>query len=82
MNNLLTHLYKNRNFLSLKLFRAIIKKKKVSRSIIIALDLGTTTGFATCDLLGNITSGTASFKTEDLKVAACLSYVLNDGLPI
>lgn len=44
-------------------FHAIIKKKKVSRSIIITLDLGTTTGFATCDLLGNITSGTASFKT-------------------
>ena len=35
----------------------------MSRSIIIALDLGTTTGFATCDLRGNITSGTASFKT-------------------
>jgi len=35
----------------------------VNRSIIIALDLGTTTGFATYDLLGNITSGTASFKT-------------------
>ena len=35
----------------------------MSRSIIIALDLGTTTDFATCDLLGNITSGTASFKT-------------------
>ena len=35
----------------------------MSRSIIIALDLGTSTGFATCDLLGNITSGTASFKT-------------------
>ncbi|MBM3467704.1 MAG: crossover junction endodeoxyribonuclease RuvC [Alphaproteobacteria bacterium] len=33
------------------------------QSIIIALDLGTTTGFATYDLLGNITSGTASFKT-------------------
>ena len=28
-----------------------------------ALDLGTTTGWATCDLSGNITSGTASFKT-------------------
>ena len=37
-----------------------------------ALDLGTTTGWATCDLSGNITSGTASFKTEDLKEAACL----------
>ena len=35
----------------------------MNRSIIIALDLGTTTGFATYDLLGNITSGTASFKT-------------------
>jgi Holliday junction resolvasome RuvABC endonuclease subunit len=33
------------------------------RSIIIALDLGTTTGFATCDNSGKITSGTASFKT-------------------
>ena len=32
------------------------------RSIIIALDLGTTTGFATCDNSGKITSGTASFK--------------------
>ena len=28
------------------------------------LDLGTTTGFATYDLSGNITSGTASFKTR------------------
>jgi Holliday junction resolvasome RuvABC endonuclease subunit len=35
----------------------------VSRSIITALDLGTTTGFATCDNSGKITSGTASFKT-------------------
>ncbi len=35
----------------------------MSRSIIIALDLGTNTGFATCDLSGNITSGTVSFKT-------------------
>lgn len=35
----------------------------MNRSIIIALDLGTTTGWATCDLRGNITSGTASFKT-------------------
>lgn len=35
----------------------------MSRSIIIALDLGTTTGWATCDLSGNITSGAASFKT-------------------
>lgn len=33
------------------------------RSIIIALDLGTITGFATCDNSGKITSGTASFKT-------------------
>lgn len=33
------------------------------RSIIIALDLGTITGFATCDNFGKITSGTASFKT-------------------
>ena len=32
-------------------------------SIITALDLGTTTGFATCDNSGKITSGTASFKT-------------------
>lgn len=31
--------------------------------IVLALDLGTTTGFATRDLSGNITSGTASFKT-------------------
>lgn len=35
----------------------------MSRSIITALDLGTTTGFATCDNSGKITSGTASFKT-------------------
>ena len=33
------------------------------QSIIIALDLGTITGFATCDNSGKITSGTASFKT-------------------
>jgi len=33
------------------------------QSIIMTLDLGTTTGFATCDLRGNITSGTVSFKT-------------------
>ncbi len=35
----------------------------MNTSIIIALDLGSTTGWATCDLRGNITSGTASFKT-------------------
>jgi len=40
----------------------------VSRSIIVALDLGTTTGWATCDLSGNITSGTASFKTGRFEV--------------
>jgi len=33
------------------------------QSIIMTLDLGTTTGFATCDNSGKITSGTASFKT-------------------
>ena len=35
----------------------------MSTSIIMALDLGTTTGWATYEPLGNITSGTASFKT-------------------
>ena len=35
----------------------------MSRSIIVALDLGTTTGWATREAAGNITSGTASFKT-------------------
>lgn len=35
----------------------------MNRSVITALDLGTTTGFATCDNSGKITSGTASFKT-------------------
>jgi len=35
----------------------------VSRSIIVALDLGTTTGWATREAAGNITSGTANFKT-------------------
>ena len=35
----------------------------MSRSIIIALDLGTTTGWAIREAKGNITSGTASFKT-------------------
>jgi len=35
----------------------------VSRPIIIALDLGTNTGFAIREACGNITSGTASFKT-------------------
>lgn len=35
----------------------------MSTSIIIALDLGTTTGWATYEPSGNITSGTASFKT-------------------
>ena len=36
----------------------------MSRSIIVALDLGTTTGWATRESAGNITSGTASFKTR------------------
>jgi len=36
----------------------------MSRSIIVALDLGTTTGWATREAAGNITSGTASFKTR------------------
>ena len=35
----------------------------MSRSIIIALDLGTNTGWAIREVKGNITSGTASFKT-------------------
>lgn len=35
----------------------------MSTSIIIALDLGTTTGWAIREAAGNITSGTASFKT-------------------
>ena len=35
----------------------------MSTSIIIALDLGTTTGWATREAAGNITSGTVSFKT-------------------
>ena len=35
----------------------------MNRSVITALDLGTTTGFAMCDNSGKITSGTASFKT-------------------
>lgn len=35
----------------------------MSTSIIIALDLGTTTGWATHEAAGNITSGTVSFKT-------------------
>ena len=49
------------------------------QSIIIALDLGTTTGFATCDNSGKITSGTASFKTGRFEGGGMPFYVLNDG---